>query len=134
VDGEAALAQQHLQLDALGALLYILDWLARRDESLAEAVAGLPAIHTVTRTVPCPWEAKGRVMRTLISEEPAERVELLDGVQIRHKDGWSLVFPDGETPHYRIYSEAFSQEMAEELAGFYEQRLRELIAREKDWE
>ncbi|WP_258360750.1 sugar phosphate nucleotidyltransferase [Moorella sulfitireducens] len=133
VDGEGVPAQQHLQLDALAALLYILDWLARQDESLAEAVSGLPPVHTVTRVVPCPWEAKGRVMRSLIGEEPPERVELLDGVQIRHKDGWSLVYPDGETPHYRVYSEAFSQEVAEELAGFYEQRLKELIARDWNW-
>ncbi|MDN5344616.1 MAG: mannose-phosphate guanylyltransferase / phosphomannomutase, partial [Clostridia bacterium] len=129
--GVPVLAQQHLQLDALAALLYILDWLSRREESLGEVVAALPALHTVTRTVPCPWEAKGRVMRTLISEEPADRVELLDGVQVRHDTGWSLVLPDGETPHYHIYSEAFSQEAAEELAGFYEQRLRKLIIQEK---
>lgn len=130
VDGEGYPAQQHLQLDAVAALLYILDWLARRDESLAEVVAALPHVHTASRSVPCPWEAKGRVMRTLIGEVPAEKVQLLDGVQIYHKDGWSLVLPDGEEPRYRIYSEAFSQETAEELAAFYERRLMELIRQE----
>ncbi|GAF25090.1 nucleoside-diphosphate-sugar pyrophosphorylase [Moorella thermoacetica Y72] len=130
-DGETALGQQHLQLDALAALVHILDWLARRGESLDAAVAALPPVYTASRTVACPWEAKGRVMRTLISEEPADGVELLDGVQVRHGKGWSLVLPDGETPHYHIYSEAFSQEAAEELAGFYEERLKELVAREK---
>ncbi|WP_338833081.1 UTP--glucose-1-phosphate uridylyltransferase [Moorella humiferrea] len=132
VDGDGYPTQEHLQLDALAALLYTLDWLARRDESLAEAVAALPVVHTVSRSVPCPWEAKGRVMRTLIGEVPAEKVQLLDGIQIYHKDGWSLVFPDGEEPRYRIYSEAFSQETAEELAAFYERRLKELIGREKE--
>ncbi|MBC7325878.1 MAG: nucleotidyltransferase, partial [Moorella sp. (in: Bacteria)] len=131
VDGETAPDQQHLQLDAIAALLYVVDWLARREEDLDAAVAALPGIHTATRIVPCPWEAKGRVMRTLISGEPDDRVELLDGVQVRHTHGWSLVLPDGETPHYRIYSEAFSQETAEELAGFYERRIRELVAREQ---
>ena len=129
--GYRGLGQQHLQLDALAALLHLMDWLARREESLDRAVADLPPVFTASRTVPCPWEAKGRVMRTLISEEPADRVELLDGVQVCHGKGWSLVLPDGETPHYHIYSEAFSQEAAEELAGFYEQRLKDLITREK---
>ncbi|NLW07487.1 MAG: NTP transferase domain-containing protein [Clostridia bacterium] len=128
IDGKDLLGQQHLQLDALAALLHILDWLARQRLSLAAAVAQLPPIYTAIRTVPCPWEAKGRVMRTLINQEPAERVELLDGVQVKAEKGWTLVLPDGETPHYRIYSEAFSQEAAEELAVRYEQRLQELIA------
>jgi len=129
VDGESLLGQQHLQLDALAALLQILDWLAYRRLELEEAVAEMPPVYTAMRTVPCPWEAKGRVMRALINEEPAERVELLDGVQVRGKEGWTLVLPDGETPHYRIYSEAFSQEAAEELAILYERRLQDLIAR-----
>ncbi|MGI9862342.1 hypothetical protein SDD30_13270 [Moorella naiadis] len=129
--GPAVLGQQHLQMDALAALLHLMDWLARREESLDHAAAELPEIYIASRTVPCPWEAKGRVMRTLISEEPADQVELLDGVQVRRGKGWSLVLPDGETPHYHIYSEAFSQEAAEELAGFYEKRLKDLITREK---
>lgn len=128
VDGQVLLGQQHLQLDALAALLHIMDWLAQRRLELEQALADLPTVYTATRTVPCSWEAKGKVMRTLINEEPADRVELLDGVQVRGDEGWILVLPDGETPYYRIYSEAFSQEAAEELAVFYERRLQELIA------
>ncbi len=131
VDGQVLWGQQHLQLDALAALLHISDWLIRRQMSLKQALTDLPVVYTAGRSVLCPWEIKGKVMRTLISEEPSERVELLDGVQIKDKKGWALVLPDEETPYYRIYSEAFSQEIAEELAVFYEQRLRKLIAEKK---
>ena len=34
------------------------------------------------------------------------------------RSGWALVLPDADEPYYRIYSEGFSQEMAEELTSF----------------
>lgn len=70
-------------------------------------------------------------MRTLINEESSQQIELLDGVQVANDKGWTLVLPDGETPNYHIYSEAFSEEIAEELASFYEERLKQLVNGEK---
>ncbi|MBE3581512.1 MAG: NTP transferase domain-containing protein [Thermoanaerobacteraceae bacterium] len=128
-DGPGRYSQFNLQFDALAALAYLIDWLARHDLSLAEAVDGLPAVYRSTRLVPCPWQAKGRVMRSLVGEEDGRRVELLDGIQVSYPQGWALVLPDQEEPLYRVYSEAFSQEAAEELAAFYEKRLQEIIRR-----
>jgi len=41
----------------------------------------------------CPWELKGRVMRTLITEKDQEKVELLDGVKFILENGWPLSCP-----------------------------------------
>ncbi|HBT46868.1 MAG TPA: nucleotidyltransferase [Peptococcaceae bacterium] len=128
-DGPGRYSQFSLQFDALAALAYLIDWLARHDLSLAEAVAGLPLLYRSTRLVPCPWQAKGKVMRSLVGEEDGHPVQLLDGIQVSYPQGWALVLPDEEQPLYRVYSEAFSQEAAEELAAFYEKRLQELIRR-----
>lgn len=120
-------SQFNLQFDALASLVYLIDWLVRRDLPLNEAVARLPAVYRSTREVPCPWEDKGRVMRALISREEEGQLELLDGLQVSYPYGWALIFPDEEEPLYRIYSEAFSQEAAEELAGFFEGRIKEIL-------
>ncbi|MGB9662814.1 MAG: sugar phosphate nucleotidyltransferase [Moorellaceae bacterium] len=126
-EGEGRYSQFNLQFDALAALAYVVDWLARRDFPLSEAIARLPGVYRSTRLVPCPWQVKGRVMRALVGEEDGQRVQLLDGIQINYPQGWALVIPDEEEPLYRIYGEAFSQEMAEELAAFLEARLQEII-------
>lgn len=126
-EGEGRYSQFSLQFDALAALTYVVDWLARRDLPLSEAIARLPAVYRSTRVVLCPWQAKGRVIRALVGEEDSQRIQLLDGIQVNYPQGWALVIPDEEEPLYRIYSEAFSQEAAEELAAFLEARLQEII-------
>jgi len=126
-DGPGRYSQFSLQFDALASLVYLIDWLVRRDIPLSEAVARLPAVYRSTREVDCPWEDKGRVMRALIDREREGQLQLLDGLQVSYPQGWALIFPDEEEPLYRIYSEAFSQEAAEELAGFFESRIKEIL-------
>ncbi|HHX74198.1 MAG TPA: hypothetical protein GX699_04770, partial [Firmicutes bacterium] len=52
-------------------------------------------------------------------------VELLDGVKVRHGQGWALVLPDSDKPVYRIYSEGYSTEAAAELTDMYAQKIRQ---------
>ncbi|MDN5347152.1 MAG: mannose-phosphate guanylyltransferase / phosphomannomutase [Clostridia bacterium] len=125
-----ALTQFVIYTDALAAVLYLLDWLSWRGQTLTGALADLPRVYAASRSVPCPWEAKGRVVRILAETEPAESVELLDGIQVKHGRGRALILPDQEEPFYRIHAEAFSQEAAEELAGFYERRVKEVLLTE----
>ncbi len=68
----------------------------------------LPEWHVATVRVPCPWEHKGRVMRSLISEQPRDRIELYEGMRVRHDDGWVLVLPDASDPTFSVFAEAQS--------------------------
>ncbi|MGI6778594.1 MAG: hypothetical protein ACOX7R_11475 [Acetivibrionales bacterium] len=75
----------------------------------------------------CPWELKGRVMRTLITENGPERLELLDGVKFFTDKGWALVLPDADKPMFRVYSEGETPEMAETISDKYLDRIKSII-------
>ncbi|HEY4334125.1 MAG TPA: hypothetical protein VGM78_16195, partial [Ilumatobacteraceae bacterium] len=112
--------------DAAGALLKILDLLARHDRSLAEVVAGLPKVHLNHDTVITPWEQKGLVMRSLV-EMAGRDVVLVDGVKVAHADGWVLALPDPEEPVTHVWAEAATDLDARRLAQEYSRRIRQLL-------
>lgn len=128
--GQGAWPQLLLQFDALGALLKILDFLTQHGQTLSRLVSDLPSYHLEVQSTPCPWEAKGQVMRRLIEEHRGQRVELLDGIKIHREQGWALILPDADEPVYRVYSESVSQEAAQELASFYVDKIRQLVHKE----
>ncbi|MGI6658440.1 MAG: sugar phosphate nucleotidyltransferase [Dethiobacteraceae bacterium] len=114
-----------LSFDAIAALLKILEYLAAEETDLTALVDKIPPFYLHQCEVECSWEAKGAVMRRLIEETRGKEVELLDGVKVKHPQGWALVLPDSEKPVYRIFSEGYSAEAAEELTDFYVQRIKQ---------
>lgn len=125
--GQGEYPQLVLQFDAVGALLKLLDFLARGGQDLSSLVSPIPPYHMEVQHTPCPWEAKGQVMRRLIEEHRGQGVELLDGIKIHREQGWALILPDADEPLYRVYTESVSQEAAQELAAFYVDRIRQLV-------
>jgi mannose-1-phosphate guanylyltransferase/phosphomannomutase len=98
----------------------LLEFLATQNTSLADVVAGLPAFHVDHREVPCPWEAKGTVMRLLNQEYKDRRAELIDGIKVLLGEGeWVLVLPDPDFPRFHIYAEARSDSEAQGLVDRY---------------
>jgi len=112
--------------DAVAALARILEFMAKEGVPLSRIMSRVPPIHMVRATVPCPWDKKGEVMRTLIETEPRDRVELLDGVKVYHRTGWALVLPDSDEPAFHVYSEAASMEDAIELKRLYVSKISEI--------
>lgn len=117
-------------LDGLRLVAQVLEWMARTGRPLSELIDAIPEIRVLERSVPCPWEAKGRVMRLLAQEQSDRVMEQIDGLKLRHDRGWTLLLPDPGEPCYRIYAEADSWEVAEELAGLYARKVNELARRE----
>lgn len=118
--------QQHMMsFDGLAALIRVLDFCARNDISLEELVAEIPQFFLSKKEVQVPWEAKGRVIRSLI-EEQSGQMELLDGVKVYHPHGWALVLPDPEEPVCRLFTEGVSMEAAEELTDFYTKKINQI--------
>lgn len=130
--GQGEFPQIVLQFDAVQALLKILDFMAKTSQTLSSMIAHIPAYHMDVQYTPCPWEAKGQVMRRLIEEHNGQTVELVDGIKIHQDKGWALILPDADEPIYRVYSESFSQEAARELAAFYVDKIRQLINNKSD--
>lgn len=113
-----------LSFDAIASLAKILEYLAAAETDLTTLMGSIPPFYVHQREVDCAWGAKGAVMRRLIEDTRDAEVELLDGVKVRHPQGWALVLPDPEKPLYRIYSEGHNAEIAEELTDLYAKRIK----------
>ncbi|HUA09059.1 MAG TPA: sugar phosphate nucleotidyltransferase [Candidatus Acidoferrales bacterium] len=105
---EVIFPELHPAFDALYGTAKVLELLAREGLRMSELVDMLPEWHVATVRVPCPWEHKGRVMRSLIAEQQRDQIELFEGLRVRHDDGWVLVLPDASDPTFSVYAEAGS--------------------------
>jgi mannose-1-phosphate guanylyltransferase/phosphomannomutase len=106
-------------VDGMMALAKLLEFLATQKVTLSQITAALPAQYMAMRMVPCPWEAKGTVMRLLHERYKEDRDAQIDGVRVRLGNDWVLVLPDPDEPLFRVYAESESTAAAEETANKY---------------
>ncbi len=101
----------------------MIEFMAVNNKKVSELMHAIPQAHLHKQLVQCPWGAKGMVMRRLIEEIKGQQVELIDGIKIYHKNGWTLILPDHEEPIFRVVSEANSDEVAEKIAAAYAHKI-----------
>lgn len=104
----------HPGFDAMFGIAKIIEMLTLREQDLASSAPktlgqirmDLPRIYHKTQTVRCPLSVKGTLMRQLVETNPAEYVELVDGVKIHNAqhDSWILVLPDAGEPLVHLYA------------------------------
>lgn len=134
--GSYLFRQSELVHDALMGAVALLDYLADTGETLAELVDESPLGEWVHLRVRCPWEVKGRVMSLLREGEAGEAgaAEAAtadgEGLCVETQQGRVLVLPDADRPAFHVYSEAATAEAAEEMAGFYAGKVRDLAGLE----
>ncbi|WP_027622523.1 mannose-1-phosphate guanyltransferase [Acetivibrio clariflavus] len=116
-----------LNFDALAGLIKILEFLCVKNTTLSDILKEIPDFYVSKKKIFCPWELKGRVMRTLITEKDSEKVELLDGVKFILENGWALVLPDADLPLCRIYSEGESPSVADMISEKYLEKIKRII-------
>jgi mannose-1-phosphate guanylyltransferase/phosphomannomutase len=104
--------------DGIYATAKIMELLASEKRKLSELVAMLPEWHIAGRVVPCPWERKGAVMRSLHDEAAHGngKVETLDGVRLTRPDGWVLVLPDATDASVNVWAEGATDDEAARYA------------------
>ncbi|MCB0199570.1 MAG: NTP transferase domain-containing protein [Caldilineae bacterium] len=113
--------------DAMMSVAMLLQCLAQHDVRLLDVVAGLPAIHTVSAPVHCPWDSKGAVMRRL-QNQVTDNVQMIDGIKLSlDEERWTLIRPDPDRPLFHVTAEAGNDEEAEELLAEYSLLVEELI-------
>ena len=115
--------------DAMLATLKILEMLALSDLTLHEAIRHIPKRITAREQVPCPWEMKGTLMRTLIEATKDEQVELVDGVKIHLGSDWAAIYPDQDKPYFHILVEADGRARAEQIVAMYRDKVKDWLAR-----
>lgn len=116
-----------LNYDAYASFAKILDFMANEETKLSTIIDTIPDFYIAQKEIECPWEAKGKVMRSLIQEKNDNQVELYEGVKIFHDRGWVLVLPDSDEPVCTVYSEGISPEFAESLSDMYVDKIRNII-------
>ncbi|TYQ15170.1 UNVERIFIED_CONTAM: mannose-1-phosphate guanylyltransferase/phosphomannomutase [Acetivibrio alkalicellulosi] len=116
-----------LNFDALAGLVKTIEYLCIKNTSLTDSLNEIPEFYMSKKKIFCPWELKGRVMRTLITEKNGEKVELLDGVKFIFENGWVLILPDADMPLCRVYSEGENPDIAEEISDKYLEKIKHII-------
>lgn len=112
-DQELEVFPQLEPLARIGELLHFLSGSERPLSSWQEET------HLQEGQVPCPWDAKGRVMRGLLEHFTAGNTLFLDGIKEQGDGKWGLIVPDGDDPIFRLYSEAETTEEAEQIIRDY---------------
>ncbi|HVC34422.1 MAG TPA: mannose-1-phosphate guanyltransferase [Chloroflexota bacterium] len=107
-------------MDALYAVVKILELLATQEASLSDELDALPSYYTDQTKVPCPWDSKGKVMRLLSQQYQSTSLQNVDGIRIDlGKSEWVLVLPDVDHPLFHVIAESGSGDGARVLMEKY---------------
>jgi mannose-1-phosphate guanylyltransferase/phosphomannomutase len=115
--------------DGLYGAAKVMELLAAERQPASELIDQLPTWHMAGRSVPCPWDRKGLVMRALHDESRNEsNVQMIDGIRIAQNGGWVLVLPDATEAAVRVIAESTTDESADRYAADMANRISNLIS------
>jgi mannose-1-phosphate guanylyltransferase / phosphomannomutase len=109
--------------DGMGAVVRILEMMARLDVRLHQLTRAVPESHIARLEVPCPNERKGTVMRRLMQATKGEDVELIEGVRVRRGEEWVAAIPDADRACFHVVAEAPDRDRARVLAEEFRDRI-----------
>ncbi|MFX1263142.1 MAG: phosphoglucosamine mutase, partial [Promethearchaeota archaeon] len=95
----------------------VLEAMAVEGKKLSELVAELPKYFSTKIKVPVPAEKKDALLDVLVELTEGQDRITIDGVKLLFDDGWILTRPSGTEPLWRCFTEASTQERADELAN-----------------
>lgn len=93
-----------------------IDYLARTGKTVTELNDTLPKYKQLKKKVDCPDELKSNVLEDLSQKLDHYDPDRTDGLRVDFEDGWFILRPSGTQPIFRCFSEAKTEERAEELA------------------
>ena len=113
--------------DGLYAAAKVMELLAAEHQTASGLVDQLPQWHVSGRSVPCPWDRKGSVMRALHDESRNGEVDTIDGIRIPQNGGWVLVLPDASEASVNIIAESTTDASAASSAEAMAHHIEQLI-------
>jgi mannose-1-phosphate guanylyltransferase/phosphomannomutase len=108
-----------LGFDAIFTLIKLLELLANDGRAISIVRQEIPRAAYEHREESVPWDAKGRVMRTMVELHRDASVDLADGIKVFVDGGWVLVLPDPDMPRYHIIVSMEDSDKARALADQY---------------
>jgi mannose-1-phosphate guanylyltransferase/phosphomannomutase len=110
--------------DGMFSVAKILEMLALAGKRFNVLDKEVPRLHMVKRSIHCPWERKGAIMRHMMHETEGTNRLLIDGIKVildGHTQHTSvLVWPDRAKPLFHVHAESKVKETAITLATQYE--------------
>ena len=116
-----------VSFDAIFTTVRVLELLAHTGASLGVLRSRIPAVAHRAAVEFCPWEVKGRVMRTMMERHLKDRVDLTDGVKVFVEGGWVLVVPDADRPEYHIIASTLDPVQSAALVDEYAALVRSVV-------
>lgn len=116
-----------LGFDAIEGMIRIIEYMCYTNSDLSVLLSDIPDFFMVNKSIKCPWESKGAVMRKIINEYKDKKLELLDGIKLYTETGWVLIAPDADKPILRVVVESGSSSGADELSSRYYGLLEKII-------
>jgi mannose-1-phosphate guanylyltransferase / phosphomannomutase len=118
----------HPTVDGMMATARLLEYLAVRQLPLSKVISYLPPMHLAKASTPCPWEAKGRMMRLISERYKERRIENISGLKIHldHNE-WVHLSPNPDKPSFDLLAEGATDQRATELIDEYQHQFAELL-------
>jgi mannose-1-phosphate guanylyltransferase/phosphomannomutase len=114
--------------DAVMSFAMLLRMLDQLETTLDEVVDVLPPFHLRRKSVFCPFNRKGAVMRQMAEIGLHREVEMTEGVRVAHDDGWALVLPHESEALVEVFSEGGTAARADEIADRYVALVEQAVA------
>lgn len=115
-----------MSIDSISMCMYTLNLMASLNLTLSTIISEIPRYYVRKLDISCPWNMKGKVMRSLIEDNNSKSVDLIEGVKLNYENGWVLVLPDAEEPICRLYVEAQEIKGLEALIDEFTERIRKI--------
>ncbi len=123
----------HPGFDAMFCIAKLIEMLTLQERSLGQIWSELPRVTHRIQTLRCPWTVKGALMRYMVEEHPADKLELIDGVKVLgdNPDDWILVLPDAGEPLVHLYANSGDRDWLDETLTQYQHQVQNFIAKEQ---
>ncbi len=101
--------------DGMYSIIKLLEMLAKLDTTIKNELRFVEPSFLEYKTVPCPTEFKGFIMRKFIEKYEEENSSFVDGIKLFKGCGWVLTYPAAEGAYFEIFSESKDKPEALEL-------------------
>ncbi len=124
-NGGVIYPELHYGRDALVGIALFLSLLAKKKKSVSELKKEYPSYFMSKQRVDLPESVDPSSLLEQLAKEQEKDGEifLIDGVKIDFEDKWVHVRRSNTEPIVRIYTEAFSQEEANQLADMFKEKI-----------
>ncbi len=111
-NGDVAFNDLHAAPDAIFGVAKILELLAAEDTNIEQIADELPSVPYISRSISCPVERKGTIMRRFSEMAQEYEASFQEGVKVQLDHGWILLRADRSLPRLHLVVEATSSKLA----------------------